>query len=276
MSSSRTLGIVVGRGDLPSIVANFCKEKKRPYCLFPIESQVDRAFVDQHPHVWISPGQIKKNLGLFRHYQITDLVFVGHVTRPSFFSIKFDLMGLKWLATIGWKAKGDDGLLSGVVDLLEAEGFHVIGVHQFIKELLMPAGVLGKISPSDEEKKSILIGFLAAKELGLKDIGQGVIMENGDVIAKEDRQGTDWMIKNTAQNLKKNGGALLVKVAKPQQETRVDLPTIGPDTIENLAGYGYRGVALEAGAGLILHQEKVIELANKKGIFIYGVSATEI
>lgn len=275
MTSGGPLGIVIGGGDLPAIVADFCKQKKRPYCLFPIQSQADPFFVQDHPHMWIFPGQIKKNIELLRKQKIKDLIFVGNVKRTSFLSIKLDLMGLKWLITIGWKAKGDDGLLSGIVGLLEKEGFHVIGVHQLIKELLMPMGTLGKIKLTEEDKNNIRLGLLVAKDLGRQDVGQGVIIENGAIIAREGPEGTDWMIKNTSQYLQ-GGRAILIKVAKPHQEMRVDLPTIGPETIENLARYGYKGVALEAGSGLLLHQEKVIKLANQKGIFIYGVSATEI
>lgn len=270
------LGVVLGRGDLPSVIIHSCHKKKRPYVLFAIQENADPEFVGSHPHEWISFGQIKKNLDLFRKYQIKEIVFAGHVRRPSFFALNLDRMGLRWLLSIGLKALGDDGLLSGVVRLLEKEGFKVLGAHQLVKELLMPAGSLGKIKPSDQDLKNIQKGVAAAKDLGRQDIGQGVIISKGIILARETSEGTDWMLKEASSLLGKNKEGVLVKVAKPQQEKRVDLPTIGPDTIKNLARYGYKGVALEVGNGLILHPERVIQLADQKGIFVYGVKTKKI
>jgi DUF1009 family protein len=276
MAKNAPLGIIMGKGDLPSLLIDFCKRKKHPYILLPIKSQADTSFVQQHPHVWISFGQVKKNIHLLKQHNIKQLVFVGNVNRPPLFALKLDWTGLKWLACIGWKALGDDGLLSGIIQFLEKEGFEIVGVHQLIQDLLMPQGSLGKINPSNEDKKNIALGFAAAKELGRQDIGQGVIVQNGVVLARETIKGTDWMITESSSLLQDSGSAILVKVLKPKQEKRIDLPTIGPETIENLARCGYKGVALEAKAGLILHSKKTIKLADQKGIFIYGVSAEEI
>ncbi|OFW70457.1 MAG: hypothetical protein A2065_00675 [Alphaproteobacteria bacterium GWB1_45_5] len=273
---NQPLGIVMGKGDLPSLLIDFCKKNKRPYLLFPIKYQVDVSFIRKHPHVWVSFGQIKKNLDLLRKYNIKELVFVGTVQRPRLLSLNLDWMGWKWLVTIGWKAFGDDGLLSGIIGLFEKEGFKIVGAHQLIRDLLMPQGKLGKIDPTGEDKKNIALGFEAAKELGRQDRGQGVIVENGFILARETMEGTDWMLKEKAPLLSKTGSAILVKVSKPQQEKRVDLPTIGPETIENLARYGYKGIALEAENGFLLHPEKVIKLADQKGIFVYGVTEKKV
>ncbi|MFN7662426.1 MAG: LpxI family protein [Alphaproteobacteria bacterium] len=265
------LGIIMGRGDLPQALADFCKSIKRAYYLFPIESQADESFVQHHPHVWISPGSVKKNLLLFKQRKIKELVFIGHIKRPSLLSLKLDFLALKWLISIGWKAKGDDGLLSGIVSFLEQEGFKVMGIHQLIHKILMPKGALGSVKPSTNDIKNIKQGAQAAQELGKQDIGQAVVVEEGHIVARETQEGTDWMLEHASRHFKSQGKAILVKMAKPQQEKRVDLPTIGPKTIEKLALYGYKGVALEAGAGLIVNQEQVIKMANEKGIFVYGV-----
>lgn len=274
--TQRPLGIVMGHGDLPVCVVEFCHAQKRPYVLFAVQGNADPSFIEKHPYEWISFGQISHNLDLFRKHNIQDIVFVGNVTRPSLFSLNLDWLGIRWLLSIGWKALGDDGLLSGVVRLLEKEGFTVVGAHQLVEELLMPAGPLGKIKPSKEELASIKVGVQAAKELGQQDIGQGVIVSHDSILARETSEGTDSMLQETAPLLAEGRPALLVKVSKPQQEKRVDLPTIGPDTIKNLAHYGYKGVALEAGNGIILHPEQVIKMADQKGIFVYGVNSKKI
>jgi DUF1009 family protein len=267
-----TLGIVMGRGDLPALLVEACKKKKRPYFLLPIAGQSEESFVKNHPHAWISFGQIKKTLDLLKENNIKELVFGGTVRRPSFFSMKLDRKGLQWLLRIGFKAFGDDGLLSGLTKFLEKEGLTIVGVPHIVKELLMPGGTLGETKPSAQDKESIQKGFVAAKELGRRDVGQGVVVAKGHLIAKENIKGTDAMICQAAEQLQGKKEAILVKVSKPNQEERMDLPTIGPKTIEMLSRYEYKGVALEAGAGLILNQKETVALANKKGLFVYGVT----
>ncbi|MDC0349002.1 UDP-2,3-diacylglucosamine diphosphatase LpxI [Alphaproteobacteria bacterium] len=270
--NKNTLGIVMGRGDLPALLIEACKKKKRSYFLLPIEGQAEESFVKSHPHAWISFGQIKKTLDLLKENNIKELVFGGTVRRPSFFSMKLDRKGLQWLFSIGFKAFGDDGLLSGLTKFLEKEGLKIVGVPHIVKELLIPYGALGKIKPSAQDKESIQKGFIAAKELGKRDVGQGVVVENSILVAKENIEGTDAMIHLATERFQGKKEAILVKVSKPNQEERMDLPTIGPKTIEMLSRHGYKGVALEAGAGLILNQKQTVTLANEKGLFVYGVA----
>ena len=201
------------------------------------------------------------------------MVMAGSLKRPSLRSLKMDAAGVKWIAKIGRKAFGDDGLLSGIITLLETEGFRVLGPQDILQHILAPSGTIGKYDPTDEELEDIQKGISILKALAPFDIGQGVILENGVVMAMEAIEGTDAMLDRTHAYKREKSAGVLVKMCKPQQEKRIDLPTIGPHTVKKAATIGLRGIAVQAGASNIIDLETVKKLADQKGLFIYGFKA---
>jgi len=264
------LGIIAGEGHLPLLIAEECQRQGIPYHVFPLHNQVNENEIAPHPHTFIYWGQVARTLDLFRAHHINTLVMAGGVKRPSFFDLKMDATAMKWLSHIGKKAFGDDGLLSGLVDLLTKEGFKIIGSQDILPRSKTKAGVLGQHPPSALDLEDIAKGIQVAHTLGQLDVGQAAIIENGVVLGVEGVEGTAALIARCGYlKLQKQGG-VLVKACKPQQSQYVDLPTIGPDTIDQIAASRFQGVALEAQKSLILFPETVMKKANQAGIFIYG------
>ncbi|MGI9351307.1 MAG: LpxI family protein, partial [Rhizobiaceae bacterium] len=170
-----------------------------------------------------------------------------------------------------------NSLLSGVINLFEKRGIEVVGAHQIMPELLSGAGTIVGRAPPRKAMANIKKAAEASKELGRLDIGQAAVAVGGRVVAVEGIEGTDGMLERVASmrntgRLYENGRfGVLVKTMKPGQEMRVDLPAIGPDTINRLAEAGLRGVAVESDRSLILERQKTLKLAKFHEIFIYGM-----
>ncbi len=269
MNMKNPIGIIMGRGALPVLLADHLKKNSTPFVLFPIEGQAYRETVSKYPHEWIPLTKVRESIQLIKGRGVSTLVFAGYVRRPTWGLLKLDLKGLVWMTRLLLNFFKDDALLSSLVRFFEKEGFNVVGPHDLMPSLLMPAGVVGKIRPSKKNLEAIILGARAAQSHGAQDRGQGVIVSGSKILAKEDSRGTNAMLENVAQKYDVSE-AILVKMMKPQQEQRVDLPVIGTETIEKLSTYGYKGVSLEAQRGLILEKEEVIKEANEKNIFVYG------
>jgi lipid-A-disaccharide synthase len=197
------------------------------------------------------------------------------VKRPKLADLRPDPRAAQFLARIAAKALGDDGLLAAVVAEVEREGFHVVGADAILADLLAPLGPLGAHRPDDAALADIAVGVAAAAELGRRDIGQAVVVQHREVLGEEDAAGTDALLARCAARLKPGGGGVLVKVKKPQQERRVDLPTIGVETVGNAAAAGLRGIAIEAGQSLIIDRAAVVAAADAAGLFVVGVAGVE-
>ena len=200
-------------------------------------------------------------------------MLAGSIRRPSLSSLKVDLRGMRLMGRIARaKTKGDDALLSLVIAELEDEGFTVVGADDLIATLCASAGAIGKRTPDEDAERDIAVGIEAARALGAQDIGQAVAVQAGRVLGVEGVEGTDGLIERCAMLQEAGPGAVLVKMKKPSQERRADLPTIGADTIERLAEAGFRGVAVEAGETLILERDRAVARADEHGVFMVGVS----
>jgi DUF1009 family protein len=229
--------------------------------------------VEGHPHAWVTLGHIGAALKALHKAGVTELVMAGSLKRPSLRSLKMDATGIKWLSKVGAAAFGDDGLLSAILKLVEQEGFRIVAPQDILQNLLASVGVMGKHKPTQDELADIKKGTQILKTLARFDIGQGIILEHGVVMAIEAIEGTDAMIDRTSSYKREKAAGLLVKMCKPQQEKRIDLPTIGPRTVEKAATIGLRGIAVQAGASNIIDLEAVKKLADQKGLFIYGFKA---
>ena len=266
------IGIIAGGGSLPIALADYLEKKNQPFFVLALKGHADaKSFSSTVPLKVVRLGAIGKAFNLLRKNGVKKIVFIGSVKRPSFSEIRPDFKGLSLLAKLSLKALGDDGLLRFVIKEVEKNGFEVVGVHELMPNLLVPKGVLTHQKPNAKDLIDIERGFFVVKLLGKADVGQAVIVQQGLVLSLEGIEGTKALIERT-KNLKRKGdGGVLVKAIKPQQEKRIDMPTIGPDTVKSIYDSGLKGIAVEAEKVLLAEADKTIELADKLNIFIVGV-----
>ncbi len=272
----KKLGIIAGKGDLPRSIINTCNHQGRPYFVVAIEDAAEPETVENVPHIWVRIGAIGKALNALRDEGCEELVMAGRVQRPRLTSLRPDLKATKLLTRLGSNLlTGDDELLSSIVTFLEEEGFTVVGADQIVQELLTPEGLIGSIYPDKKAQSDIEFGAKIARSIGALDIGQSVIVQNNYVLGVEAAEGTDELIRRCIAYKQEDKGGVLVKVKKPNQEGRVDLPTIGVTTVESVAAAGFAGIAVEAGGSLILNKRELARKADQLGIFVIGFSILE-
>ncbi len=267
-----TLGLIAGSGSLPLSVIDACRKAKRPVFVLGLKGHANADILSDSKGEFIRLGAIGKAIRLLKKNGVREIVFIGGVRRPSVAEIMPDLKALSMLIKVGFQLLGDDNLLRILVAEANKQGFEVIGVDSIVPELLATAGVYGRIEPDKQDRLDIARGVEVAKTLGRVDVGQAVIVQRGLVLSVEGIEGTAELIKRTAKLKRKGGGGVLVKVAKPQQDRRVDLPTIGPATVQAVYDAGLKGIAVESGAALLAESGKMIALADKLGVFVMGVS----
>jgi DUF1009 family protein len=175
------------------------------------------------------------------------------------------------IAKLGKAALGDDKLLSVLIAEIESEGFNVVGADDILHDLLVAEGVLGRHRPDDIAQSDIARGVEVARALGAVDVGQAVVVQQGIVLGVEAIEGTDALIARAAAVRREGPGGVLVKIKKPGQERRADLPTIGRSTVDAAAGAGLRGIAVEAGATLVIGRETLVAAADAAGIFVAAI-----
>lgn len=273
----RTLGILAGGGSLPFQVASAAQAAGRAVFVVGLEGFVDTARLPPWPHEVIRIGAMGRILTALRTNRCQDLVMIGPVRRPGLFDLRPDATGTKLLARVGRAAfAGDDGLLAAAIKILGEEGFCVIGAHEILQEALGPRGLLGRVAPDATAMADIARGGTVARALGAVDVGQGCVVQQGFVLAVEAVEGTDAMLARCGPLARTGPGGVLVKVVKPGQERRADLPTIGPDTVAVAAAAGLRGIAFEAGGVILVDRDATVVAADKAGLFLLGLDPHEI
>ncbi|MDR0406695.1 MAG: UDP-2,3-diacylglucosamine diphosphatase LpxI [Holosporales bacterium] len=267
------LGLLCGKGRLPYLLARAQRHNTFAIvCLEDLEEETTENFPSGIPCLQTSIGAIGKILRFLKAHQIDTIVMAGALRRPTLSELKLDVVGIKWSAHLGRRLfQGDDALLSGITALLEREKLTVLGAHEIMTSLLTPAGILSKKALTPEDQEDITVGIRVMRQLGKTDVGQAVVVQQGLTLGVEAIEGTQELIKRCASFQRAGRAAILVKGAKPQQEMRVDLPTIGSETLEALHIAGFRGVALEAGKTLLLDREIVLEKADSYEIFVAGM-----
>ena len=272
----RVLGILAGGGPFPGQVAAAAAAAGRPVFILGFEDFADPKVIGGFAHAYARLGAAGRILALLRAHAVRDLVLVGPVKRPSVFDLRPDLEGTRIMARIGRAAfAGDDGLLAAIVRVLAEEGFTVIGAHEILTEALAPRGVLGVVAPDAQAMADITRGIAVVRALGSVDVGQGCVVQQRHVLAVEAAEGTDRMLGRVADLALPGPGGVLVKLVKPGQERRADLPTIGPGTVVAAAAAGLRGVAFEAGGTLLTDRAATIAEADRRGLFLYGIAAED-
>jgi DUF1009 family protein len=265
------LALLAGSGQLPYQVIAACQAINKPFVIIAFTGQTDPELVVGHPHYWTHLGAVGDIVGQLHGHGVKEIVMVGHIRRPAFSEIRLDGLGVRWLGRMGWQAFGDDGVLSSITRLLEEEGFSVIGATSLIDGLLCPPGVLGNHHPCERDYQDIARGIEVIKALGTVDVGQAAVIQQGLVLGVEAIEGTAKLLERCGSLRRTGPGGVLVKIAKPGQSHRVDLPTIGTETINQTHQANLVGIAVQTGATQILDRENVIKEANRHGLFIVGV-----
>lgn len=269
------LGIIAGRGSLPIVIAEAALAADTPVHIVGIRGEAAED-IERFPHTWMKWGEIGKLFNALSQNDCADLVIIGGVNRPDFENVRVDLGAIKTLPFLLSLAKGgDDNLLSRIVGFLEEKGYRVHGAGDILPELLMPKGSLAARKPSAEDKADIAAAFNVVRALGSLDIGQAAVVAKGRVLAVEAAEGTDLMLERCAE-IRRGGrsygtqSGVLVKAPKPGQEERIDMPTIGPETMRRAAAAGLSGVAVAAHRVLVSDRQRTVEAADAHKLFLVG------
>jgi len=272
------IALIAGNGALPCQIADGLAATGRDFRIVAIKGEADRA-TQARAHAQLGWGEIGRLYRFLQRHECREVLLIGGVSkRPDFTSILGDFGTLKRLPTIiRALAGGDDSLLTKVIRLFEDEGYRVVGIKDVAPQLLASSGVLGKVQPKQVDWRDVDLALRATEMLGELDIGQAAVAVGGRVVALEGAEGTDAMLQRCA-DLKQQGrirakgrAGVLVKTAKPNQDLRVDLPAVGPRTIDLAVAAGLAGIAVEAHGALIAEREETIEKANAVNLFLIGI-----
>jgi UDP-2,3-diacylglucosamine hydrolase len=277
-SSGRPLAIIAGGGSVPLHVAAAALGAGRNVLVLGIEGEADARIAD-YPHEWINWGQIGRLEKLLAAHGTRDIVLIGGVkSRPDFKRLRPDLGTVRLLPRlISMMASGDNTVLTGTIRTFEEWGYSVVGAHEISPDLVAAPGLLAGPTPRGGELDDVRLAIAAARGIGVLDAGQAAVAVNGRVVALEAAEGTDGMLERVAAlrangRLKSRGPAgVLAKCVKPQQDLRVDMPTIGPQTVSGAAAAGLAGIAIEAGRVMIVDRAETLNHAKAADVFIYAV-----
>jgi DUF1009 family protein len=265
----KKIGLIAGNGTFPLAFARAAKEKGIKVIAVAHEGEtlpelaqwVDGIF-------WIKVGQLGKLIKIFKEQGVADVLMAGGIKKTRLFQGGMpDLRGMALLAKMVHKK--DDSILRAVAEELEAEGITVRESTLYLDSILAPAGILTKRKPSKDERQDIEFGWELAKEIGRLDIGQTVVVKGRAVLAVEAIEGTDEAIRRGGLLCER--GAVVVKVCKPQQDLRFDLPAVGTQTIQTMKQVKAACLAIEAGKTIIIDRELVVRDADAAGIAIVAL-----
>ncbi len=263
------IGIIAGGGHFPLLFAKAAREAGRRVVVIAFRGETDEEVTAGADAVcWIKLGQLGKIVQFFEKERVGETVFLGTITKTRIFrDVIPDMKALSLWNKID--RKQDDAILRAVAGHLEQEGIRVVESTRYLQHLLFPCGVLSKRKPNKSHWQDIKLGWKAAKAIGKIDIGQCVVVRDSTVVAVEAIDGTDATIIRGGELAKEK--AVVVKVCKPGQDFRFDLPATGPKTIRSMRRVNASVLAVEAGRSLIFEQEEMIRAANEAGIVVVGV-----
>ena len=271
------LAVICGGGALPFAVADAVGKRGRRVVLFAIRGWADPQRVAAYPHHWASFGQFGWFCRAAQREGCRDVVLIGSVVRPAIWKIRPDFKTLRLLPRIvGLLRGGDDRLLKGVAAIFEEHGFRLVGAHEIAPDILMPEGLLGRERPTAGDQADIATALALLEATSPFDVGQAVVVADTRVLAIEAAEGTDRMLARIAE-LRQGGRiadarrGVLVKAAKRGQDRRVDLPSIGPRTVEGAARAGLAGIAVVSGSTIIAEAGLTGAAADRERLFVIGV-----
>ena len=282
LSRNGRLAIIAGSGKLPLFLAEAAREAGENPFVLRLKNEADDIW-QGFDNAVVGVGDMAGLSALFRQHHIRRVVMSGAVKRrPAFGEIRANFKSLLKLpmALKTLLAGGDDAVLRMVISLIEAQGCEVLGAHEILPGLLATTGPLGAVTPDAESLKDIEKAAGAAEMLGRLDVGQGAIAVGGRIVALEGAEGTDAMLARVRDlrdegRISRRRKGVLVKLCKPQQDLRADLPTIGVSTVQNAKAAGLAGIAVEAGRALVVEREAVIAAADAAGLFVVGIERSQ-
>lgn len=271
----RPLGILACAGPLPIELAEAGARQGRQIHIVAIDGFAGDA-VARYSHERVNLGQLGRILASFERAGVREIVIAGAMQRPSLLGLRIDWGFVRNLpAVLALTRGGDDSVLRRVVRFFEGHGLTVLGANDVAPGLLAPLGSLGSVPPGEHDLLSISRAANLIGDLGTFDIGQGVVAKGEAIVAVEGVRGTDAMLRDLGEGgagAGKGSGGVLVKLAKPGQEMRVDLPTIGPETVRLAKMAGLAGIAIGAGGAIVLERERLADAADEAGLFVVGVT----
>lgn len=269
----KKLAILAGGGSLPKNVAEACQRDKIPFIVVNLGGAAE-PWIEAHRPLNVALGQVGLVLETMKAEGCDTVTMAGPLPRPQLSKLRFDWQGAKLLPRVAKLFRqGDDALLSGIAGLFEEQGFRVIGPETVLRDAVATAGVLTMAAPTKSALEDIARGRAILTALGPHDVGQAVVVADGVCLAVEAAEGTARMLERVADlRVSETPSGVLVKLPKPAQDRRIDLPTIGPDTATAVARARLTGIAVEAGAGFILDREETVQRCDEAGLFLTGLT----
>jgi UDP-2,3-diacylglucosamine hydrolase len=275
---SRPVGLLAGSGRFPIVFAEKARRVGLPVACVGIRGEADPVLANLcEPFYWCGPARLGRMIRLFKGAGVERLVMAGKLSKANIIHKPWKVLTLlpDWRTVAMWyyhkrPDNRDDTLLLTVIEEFARDGLIVDSALNLCPELLVNAGPLTKRKPTATELADIEFGWTLAKKMGELDVGQSVAVKERAVLAVEAIEGTDSAIQR-AGALCRAGGFVVVKVAKPQQDMRFDVPTIGCSTVETIHRAGGRVLAIEAGRTILLDQEQTVALADRYGIAIVAL-----
>lgn len=267
--TTNKIGIIAGGGQFPLLFAEAAKAQGRQVVAAAHKGETSPAIDQAADRVcWVKLGQLGRIISFFKDEGVTETVFAGAITKTRIFKDVWpDFKGLSLWNKID--VRQDDAILRAVATVLEEEGIRVLPSTLYLPQLLFPKGVLTKKQPSAEQREDIRFGWQTARAIGALDIGQCVVVRDRSVLAVEAIEGTDAAIRRGGELGREQ--AVVVKVKKPHQDFRFDLPAIGLRTIETMLAAKAAVLAVEAGQALLFDCDEVMRQANRAGIVVVGI-----
>jgi len=273
LKSDEKLAIIAGDGSLPVHVADACKNQNINYCVFIFEGEGDGARFSKHKNkvFTFKIHSISKIIAKLKEQGITHVTLAGKIQRHDLKRLLMDFKGAILLAKILKAGLADNSILTTIIKFCEDEGFKVVAPEKIAKEIVIDKSCITKIKPDKNAMSDINDGIKIVRGIATFDVGQALVIQGGLVLGVEAAEGTDELIKRCGEIKQDGDGPVLIKISKPTQDMRVDLPCIGTNTIELAHQYGFRGIAVKANSTLLLDQKETVNLANKYKLFIIGV-----
>jgi DUF1009 family protein len=267
----KKLGLIAGTGELPIAIAGEARALGYTVIAIGLEPLADKSLSSQVDEIkWVNVGKLGEILDSLKQYGIKEAVMAGKVSKTLLYKSKItpDIRAIKLLFSL--KDRSDDSILLAITNEIEKEGIRLLDITRFSSNLLTQEGVLTNDKLTDDEWKDISFGWRIAKEIGKLDIGQTVVVKNQAVMAVEAIEGTDEAIKRGGKLA--GNGAVVVKVSKPNQDMRFDVPAVGLITLRTMADVSARVLCIESKKSILLNRDKIIEESKKAGISLVGYS----
>ena len=261
-------GLIAGNGQFPFLVVEGAKKSDVSLSVVAIKEETDKRLEDVAENIiWLGLGQLGKMISYFKQQGVTQAMMAGQVKHVQIFSGSLpDMRMMKMLWNL--PRRNTDALIGGVADEMAKEGIELIDSTTLIKDHLAPKGVMTKRSPIDMEQQNIDYGLHIANEIARLDLGQTIVVRSAACVAIEAMEGTDETIIRAGKLA--NGKLTVVKVAKPAQDMRFDVPVIGVPTIENMIAAGATCISVTAGKTLLFNREEMLKLADRNKIAVVG------